>query len=221
MLKKLSLFACLIFLIITSIIFYKHNLTPERPDNELPMYGGEYDPEVQPDKENSQSAAKLGWQYYYQGDYDTAIKRFNQAWMSDRNSAHAYWGFGVIMGHRANTDEDPRYHLIESIKHLTKALSLEKDNPRIMVDLAIPHTGFGYYKQRYNEGDENKQFTKANNLFKKAKELDPDYPLLWLNWSYLKNYEGDINTAKKYLQKAIDLGANPPKDYIKDLERAK
>ncbi|MCC7433476.1 MAG: hypothetical protein IT363_02245, partial [Methanoregulaceae archaeon] len=36
----------------------------ERPENELPMYGGKHNPEVEENKESSKGLAKLGWQYY-------------------------------------------------------------------------------------------------------------------------------------------------------------
>jgi hypothetical protein len=73
----------------------------QRAMNELPMYGGQYDPQAERSEDNSKGAARLGWRYYYQGDLDTAIKRFNQAWMFDRRNPEAYWGFGLIMGRRA------------------------------------------------------------------------------------------------------------------------
>ncbi|MBI5604531.1 MAG: hypothetical protein HY879_14385 [Deltaproteobacteria bacterium] len=71
----------------------------ERKINELPMYGGKHTPEVEQDKKISESAAKLGWQYYSRDDLDTAIKPFNQTWMFDRNSIDALWGFGLIQNH--------------------------------------------------------------------------------------------------------------------------
>ena len=49
------------------------------------MYGGNHNPTVEENKEASRSAAELGWRYFCKGDVDTAIKRFNQAWMFDRN----------------------------------------------------------------------------------------------------------------------------------------
>ena len=60
------------------------------------MYGGKHNPDVEQDKKISESAAKLGWQYFYRDDLDTAMKRFNQAWMFDRDSIDALWGFGLI-----------------------------------------------------------------------------------------------------------------------------
>ena len=116
----------------------------ERPMNEMPMYGGTHNPKVGHNKSHSSSAAKLGWKYYYKGDLKTAIKRFNQAWMFDRNSAEAFWGFGLIMGRRAS-EENTEKNLKESIKYLKKADQLSKNDPAIIVDLAFSKTLLWYY----------------------------------------------------------------------------
>ena len=77
----------------------------DRDMNELPMYGGKHNPTVEQNKQFSASAAKLGWQYYYRGDLDTAMKRFNQAWMFDRDSIDALLGFGMIMWQRSAQED--------------------------------------------------------------------------------------------------------------------
>jgi hypothetical protein len=40
----------------------------DRPTNEIPMYGGKHTPTVEQNKNFSESAAKLAWQYYYEPD---------------------------------------------------------------------------------------------------------------------------------------------------------
>ncbi len=192
----------------------------ERPDNELPMYGGNHNPIVEENVEASRSAAKLGWKYFYKGDVDTAIKRFNQAWMFDRNSSSAYWGFGLIMGKRAEAEENSSEHLQESIKHLGKALALDEGNQRIMVDLGISHMGLGFFKQEHDAPGFKDQFAKADYLFTTAKDKEPEYPVLWINWAYLKYYQEEFSTAQKYLAQARALGLSPPPGFVNDLETA-
>ena len=50
----------------------------ERPMNEIPIYGGQHSPTVEKNTEFSRRATQLGWKAYYQGGFDTAIKRFNK-----------------------------------------------------------------------------------------------------------------------------------------------
>ena len=44
----------------------------------------------------SDHLVRLGFTYLYRGDFETAMKRFNQAWLLDPKNENAYWGFGAI-----------------------------------------------------------------------------------------------------------------------------
>jgi tetratricopeptide (TPR) repeat protein len=188
----------------------------EHPMNEIPMYGGQHDPQVEENKEFSKDAAELGWQYFYSGDHDTAIKRFNQAWMFDRNSPQAFWGFGLIMGARS-MQENTEENLKESINFLGKANELSKDNPKIMVDLAYSETMLGVFmKSEKKEGFQN-HFDKARKLYEQSENIETGYPLLYSNWSVLEFYEESYLEAKEKLDKAKRLGFEPDPEYEKDL----
>lgn len=83
------------------ICLLPHSVFAKRPMNELPMYGGQHNPVVERNEGYSKVAIQKGWQAYYSGDLNTAIKRFNQGWMFDRENPQVFWGFGLIMGQRA------------------------------------------------------------------------------------------------------------------------
>lgn len=189
----------------------------ERPWNELPMYGEKYNPEVEEDKEASKGVAKLGWQYYYRGDLDTAIKRFNQAWMLNRENVEAFWGFGVILGRRAD-NEDPERNLKESIRFLEIAQKKAPSNARILVDLAQSHTSLGAFYNDSKRPGANDEFNKARALFDAAEKLEPEYPLVYADRSILNFYAGDYVRAKEQLDKAKSLGFTPDPKYVADLE---
>lgn len=196
----------------------------DHPSNELPMFGGAHPPLTEQNKKFRQAAADLGWKYFYKGDIDTAIKRFNQAWMFDTNSATAYWGFGLITGRRAEkakTYEDSVRQINESIRFLSKALELDDKNPRIMVDLAVSYTGFGSFEQTAKKNDGSVLFLQADELFKSAHQIAPDYPLLWSNWAYLKYYQGQFELAEKYLGTAKKMKVEISAGFEKDLLAAK
>jgi tetratricopeptide (TPR) repeat protein len=202
--------------VIISIAVFCSSYAAERPINELPMYGGQHNPAVETDKENSKSAAKLGWKYYYSGDFDTAIKRFNQAWMLDRENADAFYGFGLILGQRAREEETEK-NLLESIKFLEKANSLSPQNVRIMVDFAFSHTLLGNYLLIKKKSAKD-EFKKARFLFFQAEKIEPKYPLIYLNWSVLEFYDGNYFLAKRFLDHAKKLGATPDLAYERELE---
>ena len=189
----------------------------DRPLNELPMYGGQHDPQVAPDLKTSQDVGKLGWDYYYKGDLDTAIKRFNQAWMFNRKNVDALWGFGLIMGNRSN-EERPEYHLREALRFLEMAIALQPDNPNILVDLAYNYTILGDFLNKKNDPENKGAFTNAQTFYEKAEKLSPQLPPLHLNWSVLEFCQGNYQKAKERLDKAKQLGYKPGSEYEKELE---
>lgn len=199
-----------------TIVFLCSAYAVERPINELPMYGGQHNPKVETNKKNSRSAAELGWKYYYSGDLDTAIKRFNQAWMFDRENVDSLWGFGLIMGQRASK-EDTEHNLRESIKYLEMATSRSSKNARILVDLAFSHTILGefLFSKKKNAKEE---FNTARALFEQAEKLEPAYPLVYSNWSVLEFYAGNYSVAKNLLAKSKMLGFKPDPAYERDLK---
>ena len=91
------------------------------PINELPMFGG-YEKTAQQKRADehllqtvlpefdgdamaaAEHFAREGWNLYYRGDHQAAIKRFNQAWLLDARNTHALWGFAVISRERGQMD---------------------------------------------------------------------------------------------------------------------
>lgn len=191
----------------------------KRPTNELPMYGGQHNPTVERNPDFSKDAAERGWKAYYQGDFDTAIRRFNQGWMFDRGNPDVYWGFGLIMGQRA-FQEDPELSLKESIRFLQMAIAKAPKNGRIIGDLAFSNTILGqYYKSdKKNDMEAQKHFEIAEELFSKAFKADPKYPPTVANWSVLYFYTGNYQKAKSKADEALKMGYQFSPDYTKDLE---
>ena len=164
------------------------------------MYGGADKSHIKPDIKHSAEAAKLGWNYFYKGDPDTAIKRFNQAWMLDHNNVDALWGFGVVMGSRA-TQEEPLSNINESIRCLKLAIDLAPKNGKILADLAYSYTFLGSYLK--DKGDQpTEAYNKAEKLFKDASTLEPTYPLIYSNWSVLELERGNYSEANNLLNHA-------------------
>jgi len=191
----------------------------ERPINELPMYGGQHYPTVERNTALSRDATQRGWNAYYQGDFDTAIKRFNQGWMFDRENPEVYWGFGLIMGQRSS-QENPEENLKESIRFLQIAVDKDPQNGRIMGDLAFSNTllGFYYKSEKKNKQMAKKHFDIARNLFEKAFTADPNYPPTIANWSVFYFYTEEFSKAKIKADEAIKLGYQFSLGYMKELD---
>lgn len=193
-------------------------LTFGRPINELPMYGGGHDPQARLNPQISKDAAQAGWRHFYQGDLDTAIRRFNQAWSLDRENAEVYWGFGLIMGQRAS-QEEPEKNLKESIRFLEMAVSKDAENGKIIGDLAFSHTLLGYFyrSQMNSESKAVEHFETAGLLFEKAFSLAPEYPPVIANWAVFHFYTGDIDLARSKVTEAEKLGYRFAPDFLRVL----
>ena len=203
--------------LITLVLLMPIIAMAERPMNELPMYGGQHDPSVERNPDFSKDAAKRGWKAYYEGDLDTAIKRFNQAWMFDRENPEVYWGFGLVMGQRASQG-DPKKNLEESIHFLKMAVDKNKKNGRILGDLAFSYTLLGHYLES-NGKDGKENFEKARDLFPTAFKLDSKYPPTVANWSVFYFYTQDYAAAKKKADEATKMGYTLSPEYLNDLEK--
>jgi len=86
------------------------------PPNELPMFGGvqKNAAMLEADRkfiettasmgmtrpQGAQESVRLGWLYFSKGDFATAMKRFNQAWLLDPDNPAVYHGFAVTLVQR-------------------------------------------------------------------------------------------------------------------------
>lgn len=142
--------------------------------NLLPMYGKKVkcaeqlqidkdflqdcDKQFKSRKEASVFFSDKGWQYFYKNDFDTAMKRFNQAWLLDNQNYFAYWGFGNIMGRQQKYKE--------SIVYFEMAKKLGPDNANFYLSSGSSYAMF--YGQSKNKED----IRKSIQDFKKCISID-------------------------------------------------
>jgi tetratricopeptide (TPR) repeat protein len=210
-------------LIATILVFlFGFPVYAERPINEIPMYGGQHLPSVERNTEFSRAATQRAWKAYYQGDLDTAIKRFNQGWMFDQDNPEVFWGFGLISGQHAFREEFEK-NLEASIMYLHIAKNKAPDNGKIIGDLAYSHTLLGQYLQseKGKEKESQEHFRIAGNLFVDAIAKEPDYPPVVANFSVFYFYTKKFTEAKLKAEAAIKLGYEFDPNYIKALEQSK
>ncbi|KFE99918.1 hypothetical protein IX39_04515 [Chryseobacterium formosense] len=200
---KIKYFTLILFLIFK--LLYSQNC-PEKI-NILPMYGGvkKCKEQIESDKEflaemdqlfpNRQKAmedrVKSGWKYFYENDLDTAMKRFNQAWLLSPQSYEIYWGFGNITAMKGNPKK--------AVKYFDTAKKLNPSNSDFYVSSALA------YSQIFLT-EKNSNFLKiAIRDLETGLKLNPKngklYSMLSTSYFYLNN----IKEAKKYLKEAEKL----------------
>jgi len=102
---------------------------------------------------------EMGWKYFNQKDYDTAMKRFNQAWMLDNRNAGVYWGFGVLLGEKKQYEE--------SIEMFDKSLAIDSSISNIWLCLASS------YNNMYLKTHDKKYISTLVNRLKDAVITNP------------------------------------------------
>ena len=114
--------------------FLSFNAIGQEPDNKKPMYGNIAKSEQYKKIDNEfiahslkqfgsiDSATKVyidhAWRYFYNSDLETAMKRFNQAWLLNAEYPDSYFGFAALLELQHNLSEADKFYEI----------ALEKDN---------------------------------------------------------------------------------------------
>ena len=217
----------LIFTLFISFIFITICVSANQssqPINTLPMYGNLektlYQKQHDQDfiqsvidktgsrEKGSEKYANIGWSYLSKGDWQTAMKRFNQAWLLNPQNPQAYWGFGSILNQQRKFDE--------AIKMSEKALQLDPQNYRLMSDLAFTYGNKARTVIEFNE-EKARYVSKAIALYRKASNSNPEYSGLYFQWAVTLFYNNNYEEAWEQVQKAEKSGFNVPAPFIAEL----
>jgi len=147
-------------------------------------------------------AIKRGWNYFFEGDYSTSARRFNQAHLLKPAHAAVLHGFGVLAIVRF---KDPDYG--------EELLSLAIQHPDTP-DMAYFDMGLLLMN--------SSRPADAIPFFRTATEKIPDYPAAWFNLSVsLMESSGDRDAACEVLRQAqVWFKDNTSKRSSADLNRA-
>jgi tetratricopeptide (TPR) repeat protein len=120
---------------------------------------------------------------------DSAMLLFGRAWLMDSTNNDILWGYGKIYGEKKMYDK--------AIFVLYRALDKDKNNPRLLTDVATSHLN------RFYETSDPADLMQSKKLLKEAIVLKPNqteaYYKLAINSYYLKEYD----LAWDYLHKSI------------------
>ena len=109
-------------------------------------------------RKGSEHLVQLGFTYLARGDFETAMRRFNQAWLLDPKNENAFWGYGAVYG----SFNDYNAAIIE----YDKGLSLNPSSSVILTDKAT------LYFVQFQKDREQKKLDTAIDLLKKSYSID-------------------------------------------------
>ncbi|RZK56382.1 MAG: hypothetical protein EOO87_05585 [Pedobacter sp.] len=171
-------------------------------NNLLPMYGGlpKCDQQLKADKDfftfvdtkfekrssASISYAQLGWDYFYKNDFETSMKRFNQAWLLDSLNANVYWGFGILIAKQNQFQA--------SIPHFQKSLKLNPNNSKVYESLASS------YGQLFESNLRQEMLDSAVKSLKKVDALDRGNARILSQLTSAYSFFKQKDSATKYLK---------------------
>ncbi|GAA3920416.1 hypothetical protein [Hymenobacter algoricola] len=109
--------------------------------------------------------ARKGYEYLSENQPDTALYRFNLAWLLDQKNPDVYRGLGIISSRQPTPDE--------SIGLLAQGLALAPTSVAIMSDLGAS------YLIRYEQTKKKKDLDQGMTLLTKATAADPGNANAW------------------------------------------
>jgi tetratricopeptide (TPR) repeat protein len=126
---------------------------------------------------------------YNEQKLDSAAYLFGRAWLLDSTNYAILWGYGLVYGQQKQYDK--------ALFVLYKALEKDKENARLLTDVATSHLG-RFYKES-NPAD----LLQSKKLLEKAVKYSPDtadiYYKLAINSYYLQEY----SKAWSYLHRSL------------------
>jgi tetratricopeptide (TPR) repeat protein len=213
----------ILFLIFLSQLSCKSQTDCPEGINVLPMYGEVKKCEQQIDLDNefilesekqfkdrkvaSEYYVSKGWEYFFKDDNDTAMKRFNQAWLLDKTNPEVYWGFGNLLG-RKNEFE-------ESIKYLQKSIELEPNNSQVYECISTS------YGQMFYKTKDIKYLDLTIENLKKAIKIQPKngraYGQLANSYAYLMQKDSLL----KYIKKTDEIDSKFINPKVREIAKKK
>jgi tetratricopeptide (TPR) repeat protein len=141
--------------------------------------------------EASQFFASRAWDYLATSQMDTAVHRFNLAWLLNDDNVEVYWGLGVVSYQKGN--------LVDAIRFMEKGRRIDPSNVTLLVDLATVRL------KCFMNDAQTAHLKEANELLEKATKLSPDFAEAYQKWSLTAFQEGKFDQAWIFFHKSYTL----------------
>ena len=160
----------------------------------------------------SDDAAGKGWDYLQRGDPETAMKRFNQAWLLCPENAGATWGMAIVEFERAKRLA-PNRATADALALLDQAVALADDAAALpsppaplLHDAAMLRVTRADVRRELKVPGAASDLDDADALLRRAEALDPN-PMIYDTWATLERARGHADRAAAYDRKATAMRA--------------
>ena len=155
----------------------------------------------------AQDRVNRAWGYFYQGHSDSAMMRFNQAWLLDSSNAEIFWGYGNLLGQQKKFSE--------SLEFFEKALSINPNNSNIWLSASSS------YGQLFYQSKDKKYLDKTIECLKKSVSLDPNNGSAYGQLTAAYTYIVQKDSARKYLQITDQLDPSAINPEVREMLKEK
>lgn len=161
----------------------------------------------------SKKMSDLGFTYLYdKGDFKTAMRRFNQAFMLNKKNPDTYYGFGSIYFYLGAMDR--------ARAQFDKGLEMNPEHSAMLTDYGTTYLGDYYRSIEEKPSNSTLYLNKANTYLRKSYEIDQKNSNTIYKLSIIKMYLGKCKEAKSLLKKAEKLkNPNITESYKKELQQ--
>jgi tetratricopeptide (TPR) repeat protein len=152
----------------------------------------------------SAAFAAQGWSSLKSQQLDTAMLRFNQAWLLNGKNYAAFWGFGAVLSARGRLLE-----AIEQLETAREVIDEPAQRPALLCDLATLHSEYAASLPADRQLERAQRFVGANNRFTESLENDPTFATAWREWAISLYEQERYAEAWAKVKRARDLRAEP------------
>ncbi|MBD1396223.1 hypothetical protein H9Q13_03515 [Pontibacter sp. JH31] len=132
-----------------------------------------------------------GWEYFNEGQTDTAVYRFNLAWLLNPDNANTYWAFGLV--------EQGKGNATEAIGMYERALKYQPKNSLLLADAASA------YLNLYDSSKKKKHLKQAFSYLEQSVAADATNAYALFNLSKVKYHQKKYDEAWDYLHQSRDI----------------
>jgi Tfp pilus assembly protein PilF len=165
-------------------------------------------------RQNASSAfAAQGWQAVRAKQLDTAMLRFNQAWLLNPKNYGVFWGFAAILSERGRLAE-----AIEQLETARELVDEPAQRSALLADLGTLHSEYAVRLSADKQLERAHHFVVANNRFTESLENDPKFASGWREWAISLYDQERYSEAWVKAKRAQELKAEPfPAAFLKKL----
>jgi len=140
-------------------------------------------------EETSEKMVELGFTYLYEkGDFVTAMKRFNQAFLLNNKNANVYYGYGTVYFNLGAFDKARNQY--------DKGLAINSNHSEMLTDYGTTYLG-DYYDQ-----NDEKLLKSALNYLEKSYKIDNKNSNTIYKLSIVNMYMNKCKEANEYFREA-------------------